>query len=110
MLCQLKITWSEKYLLNILIKHKFKSLLEGFCRSDRTRHNGFKLKYRRFRVDIRKKFFTMRMVRHCKRLPRDIVDALSLVLLKVKLNQALSNLIYWKMSMPMAGRLELDGL
>ncbi|KFR04904.1 hypothetical protein Y956_04691, partial [Nipponia nippon] len=55
--------------------------------------NGFKLKEGRFRLDIRKKFFTMRVVRHCNRLPREVVDAPSLEVFKARLGGALSSLV-----------------
>jgi len=47
----------------------------------------------RFRLDIRKKFFTMRVVKHWNRLPRDIVEAPSLETFKARLDGTLSNLV-----------------
>ena len=52
----------------------------------------------------------MGVVRHQHMLPRGIVDAPSLELFKARLDGALSNLIWWKMSLPTAGGLELDEL
>jgi len=71
--------------------------------SDRTRRNGCKLKEGRFRLHIRKKFFTMRVVRYWHRLPREAVAAPSLEVFKVRLDAALSNLFWWKVSLLMAG-------
>ncbi|KFR13637.1 hypothetical protein N306_06342, partial [Opisthocomus hoazin] len=55
--------------------------------------NSSKLKEGRFRLDIRKKFFTMRVVKHWNRLPREAVDVPSLEVFKARLHGALSNLV-----------------
>ncbi|KFV60565.1 hypothetical protein N341_09135, partial [Tyto alba] len=52
-----------------------------------------KLKEGRFRLNIRKKFFTVRVVRHWHRLPREAVAAPSLAGFKARLDGALSNLV-----------------
>ena len=44
-------------------------------------------------MDIRKKSFTTRVVRHCNRLPREVVDTLSVKTVKVRLDQALSSVM-----------------
>ncbi|KFV98833.1 hypothetical protein N326_11249, partial [Eurypyga helias] len=51
------------------------------------------LKVGRFRLDIRKKFFTERVGSHWDRLPREAVDAPSLEVSKARLDVSLSNLV-----------------
>ncbi|KFQ65154.1 hypothetical protein N335_13864, partial [Phaethon lepturus] len=55
--------------------------------------NGFKLKEGKFRLDMMKKFFTMRVERHWNRLPREVVDAPSMEESNVRLDRTLSNLV-----------------
>jgi len=78
--------------------------------SNRTKGNGFKLEEGRFRRDIRKKFFTVKVVRHWYRLPSEVVHAHSLVAFKARLDGTLNNLVQREMSQPIAGELELDDL
>ncbi|KGL91638.1 hypothetical protein N301_07964, partial [Charadrius vociferus] len=55
--------------------------------------NGYKLEEGRFRLNIRKKFFTLRVVRHWNRLPREVVEAPSVEAFKARLEVALGNLV-----------------
>ncbi|KFV59782.1 hypothetical protein N341_10070, partial [Tyto alba] len=55
--------------------------------------NGFKLKEGRFRIDIRKKFFTVRVVRHWNRLGIEAVSAPCLAGFKARLDGGLNNLV-----------------
>jgi len=78
--------------------------------SNRTRGDGFKLKECRFRLDTRKKLFTIRVVRHWHRLPREAVAAPSLGGFKARLDGAFSNLVLWKLFLLMTGGFKLDDL
>lgn len=57
---------------------------------DRTKGTSSSLKHWTFRLDIKKKFYTTRVVRHWNRLSREVVNTSSLETLKVRLDRALS--------------------
>ena len=61
--------------------------------SDRMKGNGLKLRWGRFRLDIRRRFFTQRVVTHWNRLPKEAVDASSLKAFKARLDVALGSLV-----------------
>ncbi|KAJ7408008.1 hypothetical protein BTVI_60909 [Pitangus sulphuratus] len=60
---------------------------------DRTQGNGLKLCQGRFRLDIRKRFFIQKMVGYWKRLPREVVTALSLTEFNKPLNDTLRHMV-----------------
>jgi len=60
---------------------------------DRRRSNGFKLREGRFRLYIKKKFFTLSMVKHWNELPIEVVEVPGLETFKVRLDGGLNNLV-----------------
>jgi len=92
-----------QYLKGAYKKDRNKLFSRAFC--DRTRGDGFKLREGRFRLDTRKTFFTMRVVKHWLRLPGDVVNAPSPETFKARLDGAPSYLIQLKMSLLTAGGL-----
>jgi len=70
---------------------------------DRTRGNSSELKEKKFGLDIMRKLFIQRAVRHWHRLPRAAVCAPSLEAFKARLRGAMGSLIERLAALPTAG-------
>ncbi|KFU91948.1 hypothetical protein M959_03533, partial [Chaetura pelagica] len=88
--------WGDLIAAFQYLKGSYRKAGEGLFKregSDRTRGNGLKLKESRFRLCIRKRFFTMTAARFWNRLPREVVEAPSLQVCKAKLDETLCSLV-----------------
>jgi len=64
----------------------------------------------RFRLDIRRTFFTQRVVTHWNGLFKEVVDAPSLDMFKARLDVALGSLVWRLVTLHITGGLKLDEL
>ncbi|KFV88340.1 hypothetical protein N308_15614, partial [Struthio camelus australis] len=55
--------------------------------------DGYKRKQRKFCLNLRKNFFTVRVPEHWNRLPREVVESPSLEIFKTRLDVILGNML-----------------
>ncbi|KFV79687.1 hypothetical protein N308_14448, partial [Struthio camelus australis] len=55
--------------------------------------NGQKLNHRKFHLNLRKNFFTVRVTEHWKRFPGEVVESPSLEIFKTRLDVILGNML-----------------
>ncbi|KAK4818233.1 hypothetical protein QYF61_008723 [Mycteria americana] len=85
--------WAPHYKRDIEVLEHVQRRATKLARSNRRRGNGLKLHQGRFRLDIRKFYFTERVIKHWTRLPREVVESPSLEVFKRHVDVVLRDMV-----------------
>ena len=90
---RLRGDWIQVYKYLRCGSHSGEAGLFSVVRGDRTRGNGLKLLQRKFRTNVCKNLFTVRLTEHWNRLPREVVESPSLEIFKTRLDAYLCDVV-----------------
>jgi len=95
--------WGDFVVAFLYLKGVYKQEREWLLMSVIGQGGMVKLRQGRFRLDIRRRFFTQRVVMHWNRLLKGVVGAPSLETFKARLDVALGSLVWWLVTLHIAG-------
>jgi len=84
--------WIKAMLRGDALSQSWRGIWESGCCWSSAKE-GDKLKHRKFRLNMRKNFFPLRVTEHWNRLPREVVESPSLEIFETRLDKVLCSLL-----------------